>query len=225
MQQHKHYSFDLWDTLIKPNPRFKKERAKYFHTICHKMGLLRNRDEIEDTFKEVWKYFDSISKLFGKAPNYLEMYAMVIFRLTGSLKNLTPLKMQLMYKDVEKLFLENPPSLYDEDTYGVLEELQIRGKTLSLLSNTSFIHGDTLDQVLEILDIKHRFVFRLYSDKIGYSKPCQECFRMVDDKLPYDVEDIIHVGDDIVNDGMGAQEYGFSHMIINSNQFTIKDLL
>ncbi len=31
MQEIKHYSFDLWFTLIKSNPKFKEERAKFFH--------------------------------------------------------------------------------------------------------------------------------------------------------------------------------------------------
>jgi putative hydrolase of the HAD superfamily len=225
MQQFRHYSFDLWNTIIKPNPEYKRQRMRYFHIYCLKRGVLKDGEEIEQTFRDVWKYFDSVSQLFGKAPNCLEMYAMVIFRLTGSLKDLTPLNMEIMYQELEKIFLEHHPALYDADTLPVLEELQLRGKTLSLLSNTSFIRGNTLEKVLENLDVKHRFMFRLYSDQIGYSKPCRECFRLVDDKLPYDVEDVIHVGDNELADGAGAQEYGFGHVIINSNQFTIKDLL
>jgi len=230
--QHKHYSFDLWDTLIRPNPEYKEQRKRYFHIyLLTKHGILRNGDEIEEAFQETWKYFDQVSRLFGKAPNCLEMYAMVLFKLTGKLTNLTPLKMELIYKELEQLFLKYPPTLYDNDTKDVLQELKMRAKTMSLLSNTSFIRGKTLDVVLETLGIKNHFLFRIYSDELGYSKPHRECFRAVDDKLPYDIEDVMHVGDSELYDGAGAHEYGFGYMIINQPKhqagahYTIKDLL
>ena len=38
MKTYKHYSFDLWLTLIKSNPTFKKERALFFHKHLNAAG-------------------------------------------------------------------------------------------------------------------------------------------------------------------------------------------
>lgn len=225
MKVYTHYSFDLWGTLIKPNPEFKKKRAGYFHIYFLKHGVFRTGDEIDEAFRSVWAYFDRYSQLFNKAPNPMEMYAMLIFKLRGSLKDISRLEMQFLYKDVEMLFLAYPPTLYDDDTLPVLQELRLRDKSLSLLSNTSFIKGSTLDKVLETLNIKEHFLFRLYSDEIGFSKPGEECFSMVHEKSSHPKDKIIHVGDDDSTDGIGALYYGFDHMIINTTELTIKDLL
>lgn len=225
MTDYKHYSFDFWNTLFRSNPEFKKERTRYFHLYLLKKGSLIDGDTIDRTFSEVADYFNNVSKLFGKAPNALEMYAMVIFKLTGSFKNISQLEMELVYKEVEKLFLYNPPLIYDDDTINVLRELSIRGKTLSILSNTCYIRGNTIDKMLEMKGLKNIFSFRLYSDDIGYSKPSKQSFMALDSRTKYLAQDIIHVGDDQVNDGNGATDYGIAHRIINSNSFTIKDLL
>ena len=227
--EYRHYSFDLWGTLIRANERFKKKRLEYFHSYFLRRGCLVPTDEIEAIIVNVWKYFDALSQMNGKSPDALEMYAMVIFRATGNLKGITPLEMAVIYNDIEKIFLENPPTLWDEDTKPVLKELALRGKTMSLLSNTSYTKGSTLSIVLGRMGILQKFLFTLFSDEHNLSKPNREFFRMVDKLLPYDVEDIIHVGDNELCDGIGAQEYGFGHLIINQPQsrplYTIKDLL
>jgi putative hydrolase of the HAD superfamily len=228
MSQYHHYSFDLWDTLIKSNEYYKKRRAYHLHYHIKKLGVTVTIEQIEETIKEVWRYYDMLSKFNGRAPDAFDMYAMVIFRLTGSLKGISQLEMQLLYKELERIFFDYPPSLYDEDTKGVLEELQSRGKTLSILSNTSYIRGSTLDIVLEQLGIKERFLFRLYSDKIEWSKPSNGAYMALEEAVISHgggMDTTLHIGDDVINDGEGAKEYGFNFKIINSNQLTIKDLL
>lgn len=223
--EYRHYSFDLWGTLIRGNPKFKTERAKYFQRYTNKHGRVLSLDYVESIITEVWRYFDALSRMNGKSAQSLDMYAMVIFRLKGDLEGITPLEISGVYRTMERLFLENPPSLYDEDTKFVLEELALRGKTMSLLSNTSYTKGSTLSFLLRSMGILDKFLFTLFSDETGLAKPNREFFRMVDRSLSYDTEDIIHIGDDELCDGIGAQEYGFGHMIINSNSYTIKDLL
>lgn len=229
MQQFKHYSFDMWGTLIKPNPEYKQKRGEYFVEHLKRKSAIIDIESVDPVMLDVWEYFDKCSKLFGRAPNPLEMYAMVVFRLTGSLENVTPLDISLMYRDLERIFLKYHPTLYDDDTARVIQELYERGNTLSILSNTSFIKGNTLSQVLDKLDVGKFFSFQGYSDEIGFSKPHHNVFRYVDEmvkmRFGHEVEDVIHIGDKELEDGQGAYEYGFGHMVINSNSYTIKDLL
>ena len=224
MHSYRHYSFDLWYTLIKTNPKnsFKHERAKHIH---QKYGKNLEYLEVYRIIREVEKWGDAINQMNGKCISPLEMYAMIIFKIQGHLGGISTLDMEILYKELEIMFLEHHPVIYDENTIAVLDELIARGKTLSLLCNTGFIRGKTLDMLLEKLGIRDKFLFRIYSDEVGLSKPNREIFRLVNKELPYDTEDIIHIGDNPIADGVGAQEYGFGHMIINSNSYTIKDIL
>lgn len=223
--EYRHYSFDMWNTLIKPNPNFSKMRTHHMHINLLKQGKLVDGEKIDMAFREVGEYHDSYCEMTGKSPDAFDLYAMVLYKLKGNLKSIKSLDIELLYKEIEEIFLQNPPALYDEDTLDVLNELQKRGKTMSILSNTAFIRGDTLDKVLKMYGIYDHFVFTFYSDQFDLSKPNMEFFRKVDYELPYDTEHVIHVGDNELADRIGAQEYGFGHMIINSNSYTIKDLL
>lgn len=228
MHQYKHYSFDVWQTLIRRSNDYKEKREEYFRFYFAKKGRTLEKGELDAVMIEVWNYFDQHSKLFGKAPNPLEMYAMVIFRITGKLEGISMLEMQSLYKDLERLFLKYPPHVYDSDTIPVLEELKSRGKTLSILSNTSYIKGCTMRAALDKLGIGLFFQTQIYSDELGYSKPHEKCFRAVDIEAGRNyavTEEVIHVGDKELEDGQGAYEAGFGYFIINSNSYTIKDLL
>jgi putative hydrolase of the HAD superfamily len=222
----RHYSFDLWLTLIKSDGEYKKARAKHIWKWCYiRQASTDSWEDVAQIIRDVEKWGDAINQMNGKSISPLELLAMVVFRVQGHLKNISMLDMEVLYKELEDLFFKHPPVIYSEETIPVLDELTSRGKTLSLLSNTGFIRGKTLDKLLDQLGIKDKFMFRIYSDEVNLSKPNRDIFRKVDDELAYNVEDIMHVGDNILADGIGAQEYGFAHMIINSNHLTIKDLL
>ena len=72
MQFYKHYSFDLWLTLIKSNPNFKKERALFFHKNFN--SKKKNIEEIEKIFRQVDIICNSINEKTGKNIDADEMY-------------------------------------------------------------------------------------------------------------------------------------------------------
>lgn len=227
MHLHKHYSFDVWGTLIYRNDEYRQAREEYFKRFFMRKGRTLESGELDKMMIDVWNYFDQRSKLFGHAPNPLEMYAMVIFRITGKLDGISMLEMHSLYADLERLFLTHPPYLFS-DTKEVLEELKNRGRTLSILSNTSYIKGSTITKALEIREISDLFKFQLYSDEVGYSKPHEKFFKKIEVYLREDDIDnteIIHVGDKELEDAQGAHDAGFDYFVINSNSYTIKDLL
>lgn len=227
--EYKHYSFDLWGTLIKPNPKFSPLRANYIHShILKHYGKPVAVSYVEEVVKKVGEYADGLNAITGRCLEPLEMYAQVLFRCTGSLKNITMLNMELLYKEIEKIFLENPPLLYSEETKSTLVELKLRGKTMSTMSNTGFARGDTMVQALKILDIARLFEFQLYSDREHSSKPDPRIFdalRIGTDHYGYKNLEVLHVGNDDICDARGAIEAGFPAFIINSNGNRIKDLL
>lgn len=226
MHQYKHYSFDMWGTLIKPNDDFTLYRAG--HIWSNYNGKDENKKthlQVVAIIREVGKYADEWNLFTGRSMSPLEMYTMVLYRVRGTLNGLTRLTLELLYKEIEQIFLQYHPTVYSDDTIPALEELRRRGKYMSILSNTAYIRGATLNKVLRMLNIATYFNFAVYSDTHDLSKPNYELFRVVGDKSPFHTEDIIHVGDSEIMDGAGAHEAGFGHFIINSNSYTIKDLL
>jgi putative hydrolase of the HAD superfamily len=224
-----HYSFDLWYTLIKSNPKFKKERAHYFFTNFN--SLNKSIDEIELVFKSVDLMSNAINEKTGDNISAEEMYLMVIYMLNDGSDKFEMIDLNQIYQDLELLFFKFHPVLFDENTRASIEKIKAdKNVTLNILSNTAFIKGVTLRKLLKLLDVERFFDFQLYSDEENYSKPSPNFF----DKLILEIkkinpalslDQIIHIGDNPIADVQGALNKGIQALLINSNDKTIKDLI
>ena len=231
MKTYKHYSFDLWLTLIKSNPVFKKERALFFHK--HLNVTKKSLEEVEMIFRKIDLMSNAINQKWGKNLDAEEMYLMVIYELNGSNNTFESLDIDWLLHEMEQLFFQYIPTIYHADTLSTLYTLkEIPHVTMSILSNTAFIKGSTLRVVLEKLEMAHFFDFQLYSDEVNMSKPNYEFFAFMMEKVyykrPHDnltFDDIIHVGDNVIADIEGANNLGINSFLINSNHKTIADLL
>lgn len=230
MKQYKHYSFDLWQTLIKSNPLFRQKRAEYFHSHFNRDN--KSIQEIQDIISDIDKMVNIINEKTGCCMDALEMYAMLLFRLNYDMKHLLFRDLMAIYHITDQLFFDNPPSLYDEDTQRVLEELKKRGATISILSNTAFVRGTTLKRFLHTNDLWMLVDFEIYSDEAGLSKPNEHLFRHLLQYVhalrkhhPVRDTEIVHVGDSLSADIEGAKRIGIDAIQINSNDKTITHLL
>lgn len=223
----KHYSFDLWLTLIRSNADFKEVRAKYFKEKFNPFN--RSLAEVKDIIRNVDLCCNSTNEIVGKNIDALEMYCMVLYQLGNNLSDFTATKLNEMYAEIEQIFYKYPPVLYDEDTVSTLWCLS-QTATLSILSNTGFIKGHTLKTFIAKSDLSQiDFRFMLFSDEHGMSKPNPFFFSKINRAIPHlNNYEILHVGDNPNADGVGAQSAGIGHVIINnqnSSPFTIKHLL
>ncbi len=234
--RYKHYSFDLWLTLIKSDPIFKQERDRHFFEKFNRKG--RTLPEVSAIIKEVDNACNAINEVAGGSITPFEMYAMVLLKLDYPIKDLTRMDMIAIYHYIETLFLKHPPVPYSEDTVSTLIKLKRDGATLSILSNTGFIMGSTIKKLFTQhfkihmgLDLNSLFIFQMYSDEMRASKPSQSVFDhlLVNCLNHHDCRataprHILHVGDNEFADA-GAKQSFIDHMIINSNNKTIKNLL
>ena len=224
----KHYSFDLWLTLIKSNPTFKEERAKYFHKNYN--PYKRSLAEIKDIIRNVDLCCNSTNEIVGKNIDSLEMYCMVLYQIGNVLSDFSATKINEIYSDIAVIFFKYPPTLYDENTLCTLSALHNQGSTLSILSNTGFIKGVTLKKFIQTSDLSQiPFKFMLFSDELEMSKPNPYFFSNINKAIPHlNNFEILHVGDNPNADGKGAQGANIPHFIINNPQsspFTIYHLL
>ena len=229
MPFYKHYSFDLWLTLIKSNPSFKIERTRYFHQNFNAAN--KSIDEIAAIFRQVDLMVNSINEKTGKNIDAEEMYLMVISQINNYSNEFTDIDIEGLYDTMEELLVNNMPVLYCSECIDVLYKLRESGQsTTSLLSNTGFIKGKTLRKILTHLELDQLLDFQLYSDEVKMSKPNPLFFRLMldtinkDRHMNLDLNEIIHIGDNPLADVKGAEAIGIKSMLINSNHLTISAL-
>lgn len=236
MKIYKHYSFDLWMTLIRSNPSFKTERARFFFDRFNERGI--SMEAVERLFRQVDLLCNAINEKTGNNIDAEEMYLMVIGAMNeGSVVNevgasLKIVNIDRLYSDMEDLFLAYPPLPYDDRTLPALEALRKHAgpsATFSLLSNTAFIKGRTLRKALPGLGLDGVFDFELYSDEAGMSKPNKALFQLMLNTITVnrgdtEPKDIIHIGDNPVADYEGARAAGIEGWLVNSNNRPISSL-
>jgi putative hydrolase of the HAD superfamily len=230
MVRYKHYSFDLWLTLIKSNPAFKKDRTHYFHSKFNSKN--KSLEEVAVIFRKVDLMVNAINEKTGKNIDADEMYIMVISIMNDFSTLFEEIDLDVLYADMEALIMEHLPVLYDERSLDVLHHLTSNeGSTLNILSNTGFIKGITLRNILTELKLSSFFDFQLYSDEVRLSKPNINFFQLMLDSIDrskhpqISLNEIIHIGDNPVADVRGAQAIGIDNLLINSNHLTITNLL
>jgi len=226
----KHYSFDLWLTLIKSNPIFKLERAKYFYNYYNTTG--KSLEEVNAIFRKVDLMVNSINEKSGKNIDAEEMYLMVISIINDYSTDFSAVDVEGLYRTMEELLLENMPHIYCSESLDVLHRLKASGKsTMSLLSNTGFIKGVTLRKILNHLKLDQVLDFQLYSDEVRMSKPNPKFFQLMLDTInreqhqSIELHEIIHIGDNPIADCRGAESLGIKSLLINSNHLKINHLL
>lgn len=229
MPFYKHYSFDLWLTLIKSNPAFKTERTKYFHARFN--SKKKTIEEVALVFRQVDLMVNAINEKTGKNIDADEMYLMVISIINDYSTDFQDVDTEGLYLEMETLLLNNMPLLYSPESLIVLSELKASGlSTLNILSNTGFIKGKTLRKVLSNLKLSEMLDFQLYSDEVRLSKPNPEFFKLMLNTIDQEkhpeigLHEIIHIGDNPVADVKGAKAMGINTLLINSNDLLISHL-
>lgn len=214
-EKYSHISFDLWLTLIKSNPEFKNKRNLLFKDFF----------EVEATIEkvnQVIRYYDvlcnNINEKTGLNLDTYEIYYLVLGGLGVDIKEIGTDKLGAFYLESESLFMKYKPELLFSDTRKLLKEMTEADKTINILSNTAFIKGKTLKEILAYYELSEYFQFQIYSDEVGFSKPNQAIFQLVHDEIKVyknlEKKEILHVGDNQVADYNGAVSFGFdAHLL------------
>jgi putative hydrolase of the HAD superfamily len=227
MEAYRHYSIDLWGTVIKSNPNFKPERAKYFCKNLNKKN--KSLEEIEAIFRSVDIMCNSINETTGLNIDAQEMYLMVAFQINECLTMDDDLLSKIDLA-MSNLIVTFPPLILNQHVIPTLEILKKHQKTMNISSNTAFIKGKILRQVLIELKLDQYFNFQIYSDEIGYSKPSPYFYDIVLSKtklIHHDIQvsEILHVGDNPIADLSGAKNAGFQSMLIDNQETNFSHLM
>lgn len=222
----KHISFDLWMTLIKSNPNFKAERAIYFFDFHNRQK--KSLVEITQIIREIDVMCNEINEIIGNSISSEEMNLMVLYKINGTFENYDSVSMVRIYNEINEIFENQSPTLFDHNTLNVLDNLKRKNYSMSLLSNTAFIKGKSLTNILYKLNISDFFEFLFFSDEYNLSKPNQKFFSETFDKIKGEISvcksEVVHIGDNYKADYLGSKLFGYQPILINSNDKSILEL-
>lgn len=97
------------------------------------------------------------------------------------------------------------------DVGGVVERLREHGVKVAIASN----FDDRLNSVCDGLKDLQTVDCRIVSSLVGYRKPAPQFFDAVVTQLGVDTQNVLMVGDDVVNDVRGALESGLQAALID----------
>ncbi|TFG17873.1 MAG: HAD family hydrolase [Promethearchaeota archaeon] len=127
-----------------------------------------------------------------------------------------PLKVKLLdeFSDIlsNALISCHPPLTPDVDK--AIEYAKLKGFKVGIVSNTGLTGGKSLRKVIDQYKILHFFDETAFSDEVGLQKPNPKIFENLASKLKIDVSEILHVGDTIFADIVGARNAGLHEGIL-----------
>lgn len=220
MEQFKYYSFDLWETLITRNPAFRSKRDNIFFKTFNPQS--KSFEEVSEIVSGCGKEGSLCSELSGTQVTCKHMIFNALVKL--GVTDINAQMLSLIEARIQELFIQNPPILY-AGTKDTLKALFERDATLSLVSNTGYVLGETITEALSILGIRKYFSYLIYSDELGISKPNPQIFqKLLSLNKPKKPMDVMHVGDNVNADG-GCKHLKINYYQINSNKSLITDLI
>lgn len=209
----KHISFDVWNTLIKPNPAFAAARTEYLANVAD-----RDPDVVKATYTRIKKHVDDMAEKTGHAYTTAQVFDMLFAELELVSSEFMREAVRL---DLGDRFICNPPQIPDSVKH-LVSVLHRKGITLSIASNSNFISGRLMYPWLQ-QQFEGRFAFGVFSDLQGVAKPSAAFFGFVIDHLrrlnhrvPIRVNEVLHVGDNAVCDAWGADEVGMHGLLVES---------
>lgn len=201
-------SFDLWVTLIKRNPKFKKEKCELIRSF---FKIADSDEKILNAFTRADKLLDDLQEKFLLQPDRLTSWAIVLREIGIERSSVEEIKSFVQAYD--QLFLEHPPILFDDVEWLFEKLFKFEQLDLYILSNTILIIGETLDKFIKTTCLKEIKAF--YSDR-HFPKPDCRAFEMFGNR-PF-----VHVGDNIIADGK-CTDFGVEFYQVRTNGKSLED--
>lgn len=209
IRAYEHFSFDLWMTIIKSNPQFKLKRTILFKDF---FSIDKSVEEIDKTIRYYDNLYNLISEKTGNHIQREEIFLLILDILGEDIQLINQEDITEFFIKSDALFLENRPEIIWKEIPSILKKIKDSGKTANILSNTAFIHGNSLREVLKGLDLAQYFDFMIFSDEVGVSKPNIKIFEYLYENTQeikqLEKSKIIHVGDNSKADYEGALKFG-----------------
>jgi putative hydrolase of the HAD superfamily len=157
------------------------------------------------------------------------MLLLILAQLDINIENISTAQIDDFLQQLETAFWQFPPFFIEDDLEKILAKAQKKHISLSIFSNTGLIRGRILRQFFKEKGLSKYFDFQLYSDELYLSKPTilafETIFAYVLRLKNIEKQNIAHVGDNLVADVKGANDFGFKALHYEYKLLKMNDLL
>ena len=209
----KHLSLDFWNTLGIPNPKYAEARNLVL-AMEHGVSV----EAAAGIYAEVKATIDRTHCATAR-PLSWEMCHELLNERFGNRYNGS--RGARVADALAEAFKAWPPTLLP-GAVNALIRMQTTGMTLSITSNTNFIRGALIRDV--VLAPAVRFDFYLFSDEVGYAKPHPEMFGRLIERADLTPKEIVHMGDSVECDVQGAERAGIRRIWVADPQAAAEEL-
>ncbi len=196
-------TFDFWGTLYRNVTSLKherKDRIKHYFSLAGVTGI--SDEMIYGAMERSWVIWDTVWRSEHRTLDVHDFMALVLKDLAVGL----PGNLLSELCDVLQQAIFTGNTVATDHIIDVVRELS-ETKQLGIISDTGVSSGKYLRKLIE-RDHGSRFSFGLYSDELGMSKPAPAVFQAVLDRMGCRPEEVVHIGDLLHTDVIGARKAG-----------------
>lgn len=203
-------SLDLWDTIIEDDPNLEEKRGeiriKKLYEYLSPLNI--SIKDVRKAYQKMSDWLFSTQKKTQKSIN-VSQQIYFIFKEFGTIPN--SLVLEDIKMSYESAIFEFPPKVVD-NVYEFLEKLKRLNLKLCILSDAGRTPGWALKEILNKYKLIDFFDKIFFSDEIGYVKPNKNTFNKIIKEFNVKKEEVVHIGDSIEKDIIGAKEFGINYI-------------
>ena len=207
-------SFDFYNTLV----RFWPPLEEIQQAACHELGLTVQEEDITRGYAVADVLFNRenedrpLSKRSDKERlEFFGRYEQLILETSG-----IPVSIDLAQK-VWKMAMSIPKDFVPfHDSVPVLDQLRESGYQVGVITN---LRRD-LDELCQRVGLSPYLDFTVGSEEVGIEKPHPPIFMAALEKVGVSPEEVLHVGDQVRSDVMGAEGVGMKAILIDRSGYT-----
>ncbi len=213
-------TFDLWQTLILDTQELGRSRMKV--RLDGAVEALRGEGEefseehVFEAYRQCYRTCHDIRDQ-GRDVSFMEQINIFIRHIDQGLLDRLP---QEVVERIATVYADSlfpyPPAPHPE-AVSTLRRVKEKGYRVGLISNTGMTPGYTFRAYMEQIGILSYFDVLTFSDEVLLAKPSTEIFLKTTRSLDVAPEDVIHVGDHLMNDVIGAQGVGMKTIWIETH--------
>jgi putative hydrolase of the HAD superfamily len=200
-------SFDVWSTLVKANKIYKQNRVAL---LAAALGL-SDIDAVKVAMNKADDGLDALTIETGMQFGFTDRVIRTCELLGRPELDDTALK--VLQSDMSAAFLANLPTLTEDDLPQTLAAIRDQGVQIAVNSNTGFVSGVLMRQMLHSVGILPYVNAELFSDEIGAAKPSPVVFDKLVEVTGCNRDRILHVGDNEDTDYKGALASGLRALL------------
>ena len=198
---------DIGDTVMRPNPSWEHVYAMAFQEF----GFEVDMDDLHAALRRAYHHggwgmdggFDPTEETSFQRTVAIDAAAIAEL-------GLRPMP-DTFYRRLSELFMVTSHWHIFPDAYPALTALQERGLVVGAVSNWVW----NLPELLHALDLVKLFDFIAASARIGFEKPHPRIFQWALEQADVPAEAVIHVGDHVDADVVGARGVGMDGVLID----------